>query len=138
MSTGPSNDNPLIRSLADILTNLINNTDNSFLDDLRNNGQIEEYYERIINAPDILRSTAIRNFSRARYSDILNIYSDDERELATNHVKDLRDSYLVDVDGDISNYGEYEVSSEIAHKTLELYYENGAHSFPDLEDIVNS
>jgi hypothetical protein len=138
MSTGPSNDNPIIRSLTEVFSNLINNIDNSFLDDLRNSGEIEEYYERIINAPEILRDSAIRNFSRTRYSDILNLYSPDERELATNHIKDLRDSYFVDVDADIGDYGEYEVSREIINKTLELYYENGAHSFPDLEDIVNS
>lgn len=128
MSTG--NDNPIIRSLTEVFSNLINNIDNSFLDELRSSGQFEEYYDRIINTP----LSTIRNFSRT--SDILNLYSSDERELATNHIKDLRDSYLVDLD--VSDYGEYEVSREVINKTLDLYYENGAHSFPDLEDIVNS
>lgn len=137
MSTGPSDD-AIIRSFTNIFSNLINNIDNSFLDELRNRGQIEEYYDQLINAPNIFRESSIRNFSMLRYSDILNIYSDDERDLAENHIKDLRDSYLVDVDADISGYGEYEVSREILHKILEMYYENGAHSFPDLEDIVNS
>lgn len=128
MSTG--NDNPIIRSLTEVFSNLINNIDNSFLDELRSSGQFEEYYDRIINTP----LSTIRNFSRT--SDILNLYSSDERELAINHIKDLRDSYLVDID--VSDYDEYEVSREVINKTLDLYYENGAHSFPDLEDIVNS
>ncbi len=138
MSTGPSGEDLLLRSLNGIFTNLINNLDNSFIDELRITGELDEYYNRIISAPEILRTNAIRNFSRTRYSDILNLYSDDERDLALNHIKDLRDSYLVDTEADITGYGEYEVSREIINKTLELYYENGAHSFPDLEDIVNS
>jgi hypothetical protein len=138
MSTGPSGEDLLLRSLNGIFTNLINNLDNSFIDELRISGELDEYYNRIISAPEILRTNAIRNFSRTRYSDILNLYSDDERDLALNHVKDLRDSYLIDADVNIGDYGEYEVSREIIHKTLDLYYENGAHSFPDLEEIVNS
>jgi hypothetical protein len=108
----------VIRSLSS--TNLINNIDNSFLDELR-----------LISSPDIIRNRISTRSSR--YSDIFNVYSADEKELAINHLRDLRDSFFVDTDLGTStdNYGEYEISGEIINKILDLYYENGAHSLPD-------
>ncbi len=41
MSTGPNGD-LFMRSLNNIYSNLLNNIDNSFLDELRESGRIEE------------------------------------------------------------------------------------------------
>ena len=135
MSTGAFREDLLVRSLNTVFNRLINNIDNSFLDELRNGGQLEEYYNRVISSPDIMRNRVARNYSL--FSGILDLYSDDEKDLAINHLKDLRDSFLLDTETDISSYGEYEISDEIANRILDLYYDSGAHSFPDIDEIVN-
>lgn len=124
--------NDVFNSLTMVFNELINNIDNSFLDNLRDEGGLEEIYEQILNITPLERQRIIN-------SDFLSYtrYSPDDKELAEEYLKDLRETFIKDTGNTLEEYGEYSISIELLNSTLDIYYENNCHSLPNIDEIVN-
>ncbi len=107
--------NDVFNSLTMVFNELVNNIDNSFLDNLRDEGSIEEIYEQILNISPLERQRIVNSdfFSYTRYSP-------DDKELAEEYLKDIRETFIKDTENNLEEYGEYLVSIELLNSTLDI------------------
>lgn len=121
--------NDVFNSLTMIFSQLINNIDNSFLDNLREDGTLNDMYQRILNIAPAERERIIN-------SDFLSytLYTQAEKDSAEEYIKYVRDKFITDTETPLDDYGEFNPSIEIINSILDIRYNN---NFPDITDIVN-
>ena len=139
MSRPINNNNDLFQLFSD----MINNRQNSFFNNL-NNSQIETLYRRVLSLTDNERENIVDNsVFNFNLSDFLpegilsgKNYSRDEYDLAENHFDNLRERFMMDTEMNFEGY-DYRLIKEVKNAVLELYYETNAYELPDIDHIID-
>jgi len=124
--------NDVFNSLTMIFSQLINNIDNSFLDNLREDGTLDSMYQRILNINPTERERIIN-------SDFLSYtrYTQEEKDLSEEHIISLRENFILETETSLEEYGEFLPSVELINSVLDIKYNNNRSFFPDINYIVN-